>query len=51
MFLISMSMIVAMPVSMSMVTLALANAESIFHADRYQKCSETKADTAEQKRI
>lgn len=49
--LISMSMTIAMSVSMSMATLAFANAQSIFHANCHQKCSETDADTAEQKRI
>lgn len=49
MLLISMSMLVAVPVSMA--TLALADAKSIFHSDCDQKCSKADTDTAEQKRI
>lgn len=51
MLLISMSMLVAVPVSVSMATLALADAKSIFHSNCDQECSKADTDTAEQKRI
>lgn len=51
MLLIIMSMFVAVPVSMSMAALALANTKSIFHSDGDQKCSKADTDTAEQECI